>query len=113
MSSKGLELPINVIVIVAIAVLVLVVAAALFSSQFGAGVTTINLETAYQRGCTTLRTVYGCVRGEKDDNLVNKIKIADYPEKGSSTSLNNICLQKFKDVEGDKITACVRQCGCP
>ena len=113
MSSKGLELPINVIVIVAIAVLVLVVAAALFSQQFGAGVGTITLEQAYSKGCQTLRAVHNCNADRVDQIKTDYVRPGGDPTKAEDKwNLLQVCQQKFT---GTTVTEaiCARNCGCP
>ena len=69
---KGMSLPINMIVIVAIAVLVLVVVAAFFVGGLKP-LQQIEVENAFNKGCTALRAGYNCAASS-----ISSISISDY-----------------------------------
>lgn len=100
---KGLSLPINMIIIIAIAVLVLVVIAAFFTAQTGSGIGNIALEEAFNRGCTTWRSVYNC--GTTD------FVVSGYTLPGSTGSalFSQVCSAKT----GGITSQCAQLCGCP
>lgn len=104
---KGLELPINMIVVIAIAVLVLVVVAALFGGQLMGGDKTFQINSAYNQGCNSLRTVFGC-----DQSEVGRITTS-YKETASSTakSLLEVCGLKDPALDNNP-QLCARSCGC-
>ena len=111
---KGMELPINMIVVIAIAVLVLVVVAAFFAGRLGSGTDEIALNSAFNNGCTTLRTVYNCVdpgpgvinvRGYVPSGQSANAYSNGYPFSGS----DSICDRKGFGSSGPQ---CAQACGC-
>ncbi len=107
---KGLELPINIIIVIAIAVLVLVVISAFFAGQFGGGVNTIQLETAFSSACSTWRSAYNC-----DINSVSQVvSNFKFPGQPTNADLRQLCAYKTvgSGTGEPDLTACQRACGC-
>lgn len=111
-SSKGLELPINMIVVIAIAVLVLVVVAAFFAGRLGGGSDEIALNAAFNNGCNTFRFAYQCNVAE-----IANVKVRGYAPPGQAQTTDgwpfyggsdSVCARKgyFSEAE------CARVCGC-
>ena len=107
---KGLELPVNMIVVIAIAVLVLVVVAAFFVNKVNPN--ELNLETAFNSGCNTLRSAYNCqVSGISSINVrgfvPSGVDSAAYPSGYPFGGADGICARK-----GFTEDQCARVCGC-
>ena len=102
---KGLELPINIIIVIAIAVLVLVVISAFFAGQFGGGVNTIQLETAFNNACSTWRNVYNCDIGSVSWTVAG----FKMPGTQNTANFNDLCTLKGADT----LETCQQLCGCP
>lgn len=107
MAKKGLELPINMIIVIAIAVLVLVVVIAFFVGQTGSGINTIELEKAFNTGCVTLRTTYGC------SNFAFNVNYQKPGSTSTTTPFSQVCVDKgYVATTSDAPTSCGRACGC-
>ncbi len=88
---KGVSLPINMIIIMIIAVLALLVIIAFFMPGWFGQTGSIDVETAFNRGCNTLATLRGCDADAVEDIIIPGF---DHDRNNEDDSLLEVCQLK-------------------
>ncbi|MCD6557858.1 MAG: hypothetical protein J7K31_02385 [Candidatus Aenigmarchaeota archaeon] len=89
--KKGVSLPINMIIIMIIAVLALLVILAFFMPGWFKQTGTIDVETAFTKGCNSLSILHNCDPDTVEDIIIPGF---DHDRNGEPDSLYEVCQLK-------------------